>query len=263
MPLPELPDVEVFRRYLEGSALDQTVAAVEVRADIVRGLPAARFRARLKGRRFLSTARHGKYLFVKLDDGSWLVLHFGMTGYLQYARTDEPPPEHTRVLFTFSNGHRLAFVLQRKLGRAAITDNIESFIKEQGLGPDVLGGGFDLRAFRQALGRRGSIKSALMNQKRMAGIGNIYADEILFRAKLHPAAKMGNLDDEQLGAVFHVVKEVLRAAIDAGADPARMPEDFLLPHREEGARCPACGGQIARTKISGRTAYFCPKCQKE
>jgi formamidopyrimidine-DNA glycosylase len=185
-----------------------------------------------------------------------------MTGYFYYFKDDNQAPKHTRALFSFDNGYHLAFVLQRKLGRISVTQNVDSFVTEQGLGPDALDDNFDAEAFRNALKEtKSSIKSALMDQERMAGIGNIYSDEILFQARLNPKTRANQMSNQDLDRLFQAMKEVLKAAIDREADPERMPKTYLLPHRDKDGKCPVCHGKINTTKVSGRSAYFCPKCQ--
>jgi formamidopyrimidine-DNA glycosylase len=111
--------------------------------------------------------------------------------------------------------------------------------------------------------RRGGTKCWLMDQGAMAGLGNVYSDEILFRARLHPKTPVAALDAAERERLFDAIADVLRISIDAGADPARVPDDFLLPHRERGAACPRCGGDIGQIKACGRTAWYCPHCQPE
>jgi formamidopyrimidine-DNA glycosylase len=120
----------------------------------------------------------------------------------------------------------------------------------------------DLSSFKQALSAtRASIKSALMDQQRIAGIGNIYSDEILFQAGVRPKNPASQLDESSLKALFRAMKEVHSTAIECRADPGRFPEDYLIPHRRGDRICPKCSGGIKTAKISGRTAYFCPRCQ--
>ncbi len=261
--MPELPDVEVFRKYLDSTALHQTVESVEVRApDILDGVSSKQLQSKTKEHQFMSTDRHGKYLFTRLSSDGWLVFHFGMTGYFSYFKDSKQAPKHTRALFSFDNGYQLAFVLQRKLGRIFVTQDMDSFAEEQGLGPDALDKNLDAEAFRNAFKEtKSSIKSALMDQQRIAGIGNIYSDEILFQARLNPKARANQLSNQDLDRLFQAMKEVFKTAIDSQADPEKMPETYLLPHREKDGRCPLCHGAIDITKISGRSAYFCPKCQ--
>ncbi|MFO7772956.1 MAG: bifunctional DNA-formamidopyrimidine glycosylase/DNA-(apurinic or apyrimidinic site) lyase [Dehalococcoidia bacterium] len=261
--MPELPDVEVFRRYLDKTALHQTIEKVEVFAqDILDEVSPKRLQSQTEGCQLDFTDRRGKYLFTRISDDGWLVFHFGMTGYFSYFKDSKQAPKHTRVLFSFENGHHLAFVLQRKLGSISATQDMDSFVKRQGLGPDALDKNFDVEAFKKALKEtKSSIKSALMDQERIAGIGNIYSDEILFQARLNPKARANQMSNQDLDRLFQAMKEVLKTAIDSEADPEKMPEHYLLPHRGKGARCPACHGEIDETKVSGRSAYFCPGCQ--
>ncbi|MFW6102041.1 MAG: DNA-formamidopyrimidine glycosylase [Chloroflexota bacterium] len=261
--MPELPDVEVSRKYLDKTALHQTVKKVEIFAeDVLDEASQKQLQSQVEGQQFESTDRHGKYLFTRLSDDGWLVFHFGMTGYFHYFKGEDKTPKHTRALFSFDNGYHLAFVLQRKLGRIVLTEDIDSFVKKQGLGPDALDKNFNIEAFKEATKKtKSNIKSALMNQEQIAGIGNIYSDEILFQARLHPKASANQLDNQVLERLFKAMKEVLDTAIDSQAEPAKMPEHYLLPRREKGGRCPSCHGEIDTMKISGRTAYFCPKCQ--
>jgi formamidopyrimidine-DNA glycosylase len=261
--MPELPDVEVFREYVDRTALHQTVESVEVHApEILGNVSAKRLQSQTEGHQFTSTDRHGKYLFTRLSDDGWLAFHFGMTGYFHYYKDNKQSPKHTRGLFSFENGYQLALVLQRKLGRISVAQDMDVFVKEQGLGPDALDENFDVEAFRNALKEtKSSIKSALMDQKRMAGIGNIYSDEILFQARLNPKARTNQMDDQALDRLFRAMKEVLKTAIDSEANPEKMPDTYLLPHRHKHGKCPLCHGAIETTKVSGRSAYFCPKCQ--
>lgn len=261
--MPELPDVQVFKEYLDATSLHQPIEKVEVRRDDVLGNVSARsLQRRLKGRTLASTDRHGKYLFAEVDDDEWLVLHFGMTGRLAYSKTG-PPPEHTRVLIRFDNGAHLAYVCVRMLGRVDWTDDPENFIHTRELGIDALSDDLDFPRFRELLeSKRGSIKSALTDQQMIAGLGNVYTDEILFQAHIYPKTNVADFDEKRLKEIHRQLKRVLAAAIRARVDPNRMPKSFLLPHRgEEDAKCPRCGTPLKAMKIAGRTTYFCRKCQ--
>lgn len=259
--MPELPDVEVFRRYVDATSLHQRVAGVQVPAPgVLRGTTPQGLGRALKGHCFERTRRHGKYVFVALESGRHLVLHFGMTGEPVYARNAAEPPEYTAARFRFAGGGSLAYVSPRKLGRIALIDSVSRYVEARELGPDALSLGEE--EFRDlADGRRGSVKSWLMNQEIIAGIGNVYSDEILFRAGLHPRLPLNDLDAAGLEALRRAMRDVLREAIGAGAEPERMPESFLLPQRHEDGRCPGCGGRPQKITVSGRTAWFCPRCQ--
>jgi len=166
-----------------------------------------------------------------------------------------------RLALHFANGYRLAFVSQRRLGRVALADSPEAYARQAGLGPDALTE-IDVPTFhRRFEGRRGSLKSALMNQRILAGVGNIYADEILFQAGLHPKTAVSDLAYHELARTCGALRRVLSAAIEARATPADMPRGFLLPRREQGAPCPRCGTPIERIRVSGRSTYLCPECQ--
>lgn len=261
--MPELPDVEVFKRYLNSTALHQEISSAEVKNEKVLGSASARELERaLAGKSFESARRHGKYLFVGLDGGGWLVLHFGMTGYLKYFKEMEDEPPHDRFLVNFGNGFHLAFDCQRMLGKVDLVESPESLIESERLGPDPLA--LDFPAFREPLERKkGAIKSALMDQRVFAGIGNVYADEILFQARFHPKTNSAQLDENDLENLFEATHHVLQTAIECSADPNEMPDSFLLPRRSEEKECPRNNGRIEKVKASGRTAYYCPVCQPE
>lgn len=260
--MPELPDVEVFGQYFDATSLHQEIAEVEVHSrQVLEDVSAQELETALRGRTFESTRRHGKWLFVELDDGNWLVLHFGMTGFLKYFKDEGNEPAHSRLLIQFSNGYHLAYDSQRKLGEIDLIEDVEHFISEHDLGPDALG--LKLDEFREILAdRRGMIKSALMDQSLMAGIGNVYSDEILFQAGIHPRATVSQLDEGTLETLFRRMKQVLHTAIECRADPAQFPDSYITLHRHRDGKCPKCGGEIEQVKVSGRTAYSCPECQK-
>jgi formamidopyrimidine-DNA glycosylase len=260
--MPELPEVEIFKRYLDATSLHQRIDDVDVRNPYILKETSPRELARgLKGRRFESSRRHGKHLFVRADGELWLRLHFGMTGSLQYFKNDEQPPRHVRVVIVFANKHRLAFDDQRQFGQIELLGDVGEFLKEHALGPDAFK--LDLQEFRKILGkRRGAVKSVLLNQRIIAGIGNIYADEILFRARMHPATEVSRRGDKALTKLFRATHYVLRKAIAAKADANQMPGSWLLQRRGRGGKCSRCGRKLRSARISGRTAWFCPQCQK-
>ncbi len=261
--MPELPDVEVYRRYLGSTSLHKRIATVQVRSNKILGnLSPRKLRAALIGREFQSTARHGKQLFAQLDSNMWLALHFGMTGYLMYFKNVDKEPVYDRLLIGFVNGFHLGYYSQRLLGKVELVDNLGSVIAAKHLGPDALDPKFDFPAFKRVMARRkGIAKTALMNQHIIAGIGNIYADEILFQARVHPQARVNELDETALKTLLQKMKAVLRTAIACGADPARFPRNYLIPQRYKGGRCPRCGADLGRIKIGARGAYFCLHCQ--
>lgn len=258
--MPELPDVESFRRDLETHDLRRRIAAARASAPrMVEDVSARELERRLAGRRFAGTGRHGKYLFAHLDDGAVLVLHFGMTGCLAHAQARRFP-SGTRLALEYADGRGLAYVCRRKLGRIGLAEDQAGFVDARGLGPDALA--LDLRRFRKlAAARRGGAKAWLMDQGAIAGIGNVYSDEILYQARVHPLRGVETLGPDEVRAVHRGLRKVLHKAIAVGADPQRMPRNFLLPHRHRNGRCPSCDRRVASIKAAGRTAWYCPSCQ--
>src|SRR6059036_505365 len=163
--MPELPDVESFKRYLDATSLHQRIIGVDVRsAYVLKGVSAHELARRLKGRSFESSRRHGKHLFVRADGDLWLRLHFGMTGSLGYFKHEDQAPKHTRVLFVFANAHRLAFDDQRQFGEVGLLKDVDEFLKKRALGADALD--LDLEEFKKILRKRcGVVKSILLNQQ--------------------------------------------------------------------------------------------------
>ncbi len=263
--MPELPDVEVFKRYFDATALHHEISKTEVTDDSLLGDISSNSLARkLKGRKFQLTDRYGKYLFAKVNDSGWLILHFGMTGFLKYFKNDDEAPDHIRMLVHFTNGYRLAYDCQRKLGLIDFTKDLEDFIKQKELGKDPFRSSFRLEDFKNTIRQtRGGIKAFLMNQKWIAGIGNIYSDEILFHAGIHPEADITEMNDETLKNLYSSLKTVLKTAVNNKVNPAEFPQNYLLPHREDGEKCPKCSGTIQKKTVNGRSSYFCNKHQKK
>src|SRR4051794_10413034 len=260
--MPELPEVETFKRYLDSTSLHQRIVGVEVRdAYVLKRISARELARRLKGRRLESSHRHGKHLFVRAGDQLWLRLHFGMTASLEYLNRDEVAPRTARVIFRFADNCRLAFDDQRKFGEIELIENVDEFLQTRGLGPDALG--ISLSQFKAILGKhRGAVKAILLNQELIAGIGNLYADEILFRARMHPLTEVARLSDNDLQRLFRATRYVLERAIALKTDFNCLPKSWLLTHRGKAGRCPRCGGALKSATIGGRTSWFCANCQK-
>lgn len=260
--MPELPEVETFARYFASHALHQRIARVEVRDERILGeIRKETFVRKLKGRAFTAVRRHGKHLFA--DAGSvWLHLHFGMSGDLTYVLGEEPP-RFARVLFHFEEGAQLAFEDMRLFGVADLVDDPDAFIRERELGPDPLDHSFTPKRFAALLeGRRGAVKSLLMTQEIIAGLGNLYVDETLYQTGIHPRRAVDRLSDAEVRAIFTTIRRILREAVARHAREVELPGAYLFHHREEGERCPRCGGTIRRSVVFGRTTYFCARHQR-
>lgn len=262
--MPELPDVELDRRYLGETSLHRRIEGVRVPDERIleRTSPQALGNL-LKGRSLERTRRHGKYLFAAPESGGWLALHFGMTGELKaWSSGDEP--EYAVAVLDFEDGGHLAVISKRMLGFVGTADDPEALVREKGLGPDALDGVDADRFVELYHDRRDGIKSGLMNQDVMAGVGNEYSDEILFHHGLHPESDVKALDEDDLRELHATMHHVLHEAVEKRIDPKRLPH-YLLFHREPGADCPkrGCGGTLEKLEVNGRPTYVCPKHQKK
>jgi formamidopyrimidine-DNA glycosylase len=255
--MPELPDVEVFRRYLDRTCQGRVIRHVVVSDPrLLSGLASGAFAARLEGARIMGSQRHSKHLLVRLAPAGWLTMHFGMTGALHHWEGAEPEPPYTRIRCDFADGHHLAYTNLRRLGAVGLVDDAESFIATERLGLDALDPQFDFDAFERALSaRKRDIKSLLMDQTVIAGIGNIYSDEILFQAGIHPKTTTDRLSPDARELLFRQTKHVLQTAIKRGSgaelNPDALPPSFLLPHRTRGGHCQRCGASWARRSFPG------------
>lgn len=257
--MPELPEVEMFKRYIEAHGLNMTIARTVVdNPRVVASLTVQELRKRTELSKFISARRHGKHLFLGIYRGGWLTWHFGMTGEPVYYE-DEDVPRFSRVRFLFNDG-ALAFSDPRMLGRIGWTPSVDEYLRLRGVGPDALA--VSKKEFLDRMsGRRMAIKPALMDQHRVAGVGNLYADEILFQSRVDPRQEVAKMDREDLERIYRNMRMVLRRSIERGADLSALPRDYLLPYRSKGGRCPLCGGTINTVTLGGRTTYLCPSCQ--
>ncbi|MFH9106366.1 Fpg/Nei family DNA glycosylase [Streptomyces albus] len=258
--MPELPDVEGFRRVLAECAQGRTIRQVDVRdTGVLHGVGARRFADDLRGRRFTAPERHGKWLLAHTG-GPTVAVHFGMTGRLVCARADEAPHPHDRVLFTLGGTRQLRYRDQRKLKGLWFADDPEAARMLDGQGPDALAVSRD--GFGAVLtGRRGGLKAALTDQSLLAGLGNLLADEILWQARLHPSRATSSLTDEEGDVLYRAMRDVLHTSVRAAHVPPR--DDWLTGHRDAPGRapCPRCGTRLSSGRIAGRTTVWCPHCQ--
>ncbi len=263
--MPEFPDVEGFRTVLAEHGAGRRVEHVEViDAGVLRNVSATHLSRSLCGRRFANPERHGKWLIARTD-GPAVLMHFGMTGGLHWADSAEERHRHDRVVFTVDGGE-LRFRDMRKLQGITLAErpgDIERVLA--GLGPDALGVG---RAdFGRALGKgdwpargRQAVKAALIDQSVIAGLGNLLADEILWRARINPRRPVRELGPADRARLHGQMRRVLHAAIPAGQVPARA--GWLTGSRDtDGARCPRCAAALARGRVAGRGTIWCPRCQ--
>jgi formamidopyrimidine-DNA glycosylase len=261
--MPELPEVETQLRYFRRTALGQCVDRVVITAPNIIRQPGPRAFARsLRGRCFIQAERRGKYLIISLDDGRALILHFGMGGDLGYYQKPKQRPEYTRLEFLLANGRRLGFICPRKICRVMLVDHPSRIPALRDMGPEPLGSSFTLAFLERLIEEhpRRQIKPLLMDQKMIAGVGNIYADEILFEARVRPDRPASSLTGDEIRLIHRETRRVLRRALGTASQP-EFPADFLVSRDARGARCRVCGQPIQRKRIAGRTAHFCPRCQ--
>lgn len=259
--MPELPDVEVFGRRMRAHGVNRRIAAVDLRdPERLRGASAADLGTALAGRTFEAVHRHGKVLFVQVSGDGHLVLHFGMTGFVAFYDEPAQEPRYARFVLAFEDGGWFAVDDRRRLGWLELAEDVSAYLRAQGLGPDALS--VDAAALRGlCAGKRGKVKSLLMDQEKIAGIGNEYSDEILFNAGVRPDRAASTLSAAEVDRLHAQMQEVLRTAVACDVNPAAMPKHWLMPGRGRGAPCPRCGGGLETSKVGGRTAYFCPLCQ--
>jgi len=271
--MPELPEVETIRRQLAPHLEGRTIEAAEIRDwRWTRPADPGLIATALTGARISRVGRAGKYLIWDLDGDRHLLIHLRMTGSLLFDPPEEPP--HTRARFDLDGGHVLVYVDPRRFGTAHLLHGAparDSYLAER-LGVEPFTPGFTAAHLRdQARGRTAPIKSLILDQRRIAGVGNIYADEALFRARIHPLRPAGKLTLAQWESLRAAIEEVLAAGIDAkGAsiddfrhvDGAQGSfQDRFLIHTREGEPCPTCGGQIRKLYVGGRGTYVCERCQ--
>lgn len=259
--MPELPEVETARRLVENECLNRTTTAVEPGEDTkFVTLPGGNELARFVGHRFTQARRQGKQLLFGSEQGPWLAVHLGMSGSLRPFDIPAEPPPRTRWLISFEGTRRLAFRDPRKFGATYVVDDPEAFLSARKLGPDALT--ITAKKFIATIGAsKAPIKAALLNQQRIAGVGNLWSDEVLFQTGIDPATRADTLDAKALEKIRKSLQPILRAVIDSGARYRKLPEDWLIRHRKKGAECRRCGGIIDHCKVGGRTAYFCTRHQ--
>ena len=267
--MPELPEIETIKNELSPWIIGQSFTEVCILDDrIVANGSAEQLQRDLVGQKVEGLSRRGKYLLLRLSSGTSLVMHLRMTGSLLLdCREDEP---YIRAAFHLSNGHRLVFRDPRRFGLIWLVDNADAVVGK--LGPEPLDDAFGPATLRDKLVRRSiPVKAALLNQSIVAGIGNMYADEALFAAQIHPLRRAGDLSSEELKTLCNCIRNVLVAAIDckgASVDTYLRPEgkpgtahcEFKVAHRS-GQPCPACGNTIVRIPVQNRGSCFCPTCQ--
>ncbi len=271
--VPELPEVETIRRQLAPHLEGRTLAEVELLDDRwTRPQDRLAVAEELRGRRVQRLGRSGKYLVWELSGERFLLVHLRMTGTLLFDPV--PEPVHTRARFTLDDGHRLLYVDARRFGTGHIARSAlerDAYLGER-LGVEPMTPAFTTEYLRNAArGRTAPVKAFVLDQRRIAGVGNIYADEALFRAGIHPLRAAGALNRSQIEALREAIEAALRdgiAAKGATIDDFRHVDgaygsfqDRFLVHRRAGQPCLTCGTTIRKLVVGGRGTYVCERCQ--
>ena len=273
--MPELPEVETIRRQLEPDLVGRRISSASILDErLTRPEPPRSVERAVAGREVTAVGRRGKYLLIGLDGGRTLAIHLRMTGNL-LLREPGTEPRHLRARFELDDGEELIFTDMRRFGQAFVLDQgdqLDEYFASR-LGVEPLSGELTPEhLLRVAEGRTAPLKSFLLTQSRIAGIGNIYADEALWRARLHPLSPAGSMKLEHAERLVEGIVGALEAGLDNGGasiddyldargEPGSMQDEFLV-HTREGEPCPRGDGEIMRIVVTGRSTYFCPVCQE-
>jgi formamidopyrimidine-DNA glycosylase len=273
--MPEMPEVETVARKLRRSLVGRHITQVRLSGFALRRPVAASFSEILPGRRISKIRRRGKYLAIELEPRAYLLIHLGMSGRLFHRDGTEEPSRHTHALIGLSDGSVLEYRDPRRFGLLAVYDvlRMQEIPELQRLGKDPLSAGFDAGWLWPLIsGSRCEIKSFLLDQRRIAGLGNIYVCEALFRAKIDPARRCNGLSREEVESLVISIRRILRAAISnqgttfsdfmASDGEPGSNQRYLRVFQREGRKCRRCGKEIRRLRQGNRSSYYCPGCQK-
>ncbi|KAA1399854.1 bifunctional DNA-formamidopyrimidine glycosylase/DNA-(apurinic or apyrimidinic site) lyase [Aeromicrobium ginsengisoli] len=275
--MPELPEVEVVRLGIAEHVVGRTITHVVVHdvRSVRRHLPGARdFADRLQGRTVVGAARRGKYLWMQLDHGDAVLCHLGMSGQFLISEAEAPPPRHLRIALTLDDGRELRFADQRIFGGMSFSEDGAELPPEIAhIARDPLDPLFDAAEFAARLRRRETgVKRAILDQTLISGVGNIYADESLWRTPLHYARNTRHLRSREVeGLLVHIGEVMLEALAQGGTSFDTLYvnvngnsgyfERSLQAYGQEGQPCQRCGTPIRRDAFMNRSSYWCPRCQ--
>lgn len=273
--MPELPEVETIARKLRKTIGGKCIAEVSLSGKTLRRPVPVDFVSRLRGRTIRAVHRRGKYLIVEMDPRAFWLIHLGMSGRLFYSPSPVERPRHTHATIRFADGGELQYRDPRRFGLLAVSEipRLAALPEIRRLGKDPLSSGFTSRWLWLELAQsRREIKSFLLDQRKIAGLGNIYVCEAMFRAHLNPTRRSNTVARREAAALTRAIREVLRAAIrhrgtsfsdfiDSDGKPGEH-QDFLHVFQREGERCRRCGATIRRARQRNRSTYFCPRCQR-
>lgn len=277
--MPELPEVEVNRRGLNQLVKGKTIKDMTLYWPriIVAYTESDSWKENIINKEIIQVNRRGKYLIFELDNG-FLVSHLRMEGKYFFFQENELPLEknkHSHVIFYFTDGSQLHYNDVRKFGRIEYVKagQLENYFDQKALGPEPVAESFHLETFAEQIKKSNqAIKAALLSQKYVAGLGNIYVDEVLFAARIHPARKGSSLQTEEIKAIYQATLDIMQKAIEAGGSTIRsyintvgqvgLYQEQLQVYGKKGQLCPRCQTKIEKIKIAQRGTHFCPQCQE-
>jgi formamidopyrimidine-DNA glycosylase len=277
--MPELPEVESLRRILVRTAVGRTIVSVRIGEKRLRRRIVANFAGAIAGRRIVKLSRRAKYLIVELDGDDVMLVHLGMSGSLTHRHdgfdSGDFDPRHDHLEFSLDDASRLVYNDPRRFGMVRLVERaaLASTAELKGLGPEPLSRDFNAAYLAtRARGRTAAIKNLLMDQRMVAGIGNIYASEILFRAGVRPTRRAGRVTRDEIAKIAASVPLILRAAIGSNGTTFRSYRDSrgqpgrfasrLRVYGREGKPCYTCSTPIKNVVVGQRASFFCPKCQR-
>ena len=260
--MPELPEVESTVKRLEPNLIGRTITDVKIFWERSVALPsAATFKKKLRGKKIVAASRRAKYMVFSLSPSGFLLIHLRMSGKTACFSKETQPIKHTRIVFELDNGTYLRFDDVRKFGKCFYTERLEDVTGDLGIEP--LEASFD--EFKPIFNAKRTIKSLLLDQHKIAGIGNIYADETLWMSKIHPERLASTLSEKELKALYNAIRKILPAAIKAeGTDFGdNVVTGNFHPkiYGKAGLPCPRCKTPIEKITVGQRGTHFCPNCQ--
>ena len=271
--MPELPEVETIKNELSPHVVGRIISGITLFWEgMLRQPSLAEFYSRISRREITGLSRRGKYLIFSLSSGDLLVIHLKMSGSLLVGKDSSEPPKYSRAIIRLDDGTSIFFSDPRKFGMMRLVKDDSSILGR--LGPEPLEASFTPQVLTQRLSKRKApLKAALLDQSFVAGIGNMYADEALFLAKIHPLRPSNSLSQYEIKRLHSAIRQVLRSAITNGGasimnylrpdgTPGTAHFEFKVAHGR-GKNCPNCGTPLKRIAVRNRGTYFCPKCQPE
>lgn len=279
--MPELPEVETIKRGLEKEIINKVIVTLQVNLPrLLKNITANQFQELMTGKMIKTVQRRGKYILCVLDSSDTLIFHLGMSGLLLYQEKDKKAisnikQKHNHLSFTFEDNTKMIYNDVRQFGKVWLIREDEKLSQLESLGWEPLAEDFLFTQFKEIFrNKKRNIKSLLMNQKNIAGIGNIYANEVLFCAGIHPLRKGDSLSTQELKKLYLAIKDTLHKAIILGGttmadesyrnlwgNPGNFAREILVYGKKNGF-CPICGGPLSVIRIENRSTFLCPNCQK-